>query len=243
MHCRMPAPGRGGREETGELGNSAVMICSVRIRPPRSGTAVAARTGSMTRPGATTFATPRHRDSGPRKRSAAAVQRQPSRAHRLFPARRRPRVPHLLHDRPWQRAGQRVPRPRHDALRPSRGVGGQPSGLARGPSGRRLASRRGTTLTRTLRSASRQKEPPAAFADDRARRACCSTRLAADRGFTIRSPLTGVFICRRRRALSRLRAAPDGNSNVTSTLSARIGRGAPISRSPWAPRMVRGISV
>src|SRR5205807_1354740 len=32
-------------------------------------------------------------------------------AHRLFPARRRPRVPHLLHDRPGQRAGQRDPRP------------------------------------------------------------------------------------------------------------------------------------
>ena len=55
-------------------------------------------------------------------------------AHRLLPARRRPRVPHLLHDRPWQRAGRRVPRPaRHDALRPPRGVGGQPRGLARGP--------------------------------------------------------------------------------------------------------------
>ena len=52
--------------------------------------------------------------------------------HHLLPARRRPRVPHL-HDRPWQRAGQRVPRPaRHDALRPRRGVGGQPRGLARG---------------------------------------------------------------------------------------------------------------
>ena len=50
-----------------------------------------------------------------------------------LPARRRPRVPHLLHDGPWQRAGRRVPRPaRHDALRPSRGVGGQPRGLARG---------------------------------------------------------------------------------------------------------------
>ena len=35
---------------------------------------------------------------------------------------------------PRQRAGQRVPRPaRHDALRPPRGVGGQPRGLARGP--------------------------------------------------------------------------------------------------------------
>ena len=55
-------------------------------------------------------------------------------AHRLLPARRRPRVPHLLHDGPGQRAGQRVPRPaRHDALRPPRGVGGQPRGLARGP--------------------------------------------------------------------------------------------------------------
>ena len=58
-------------------------------------------------------------------------------AYRLFPARRRPRVPHLLHDGPWQRAGQRVLRPaRHDALRPRRGVGGQPRGLARD---RRLA--------------------------------------------------------------------------------------------------------
>jgi hypothetical protein len=63
------------------------------------------------------------------------------RAHRLLPARRRPRVPHLLHDGPWQRAGRRAPRPaRHDALRPPRGVGGQPRGLARGPSGR-LAGR------------------------------------------------------------------------------------------------------
>ena len=58
-------------------------------------------------------------------------------SHRLFPARRRPRVPHLLHDGPGQRAGQRVLRPaRHDALRPPRGVGGQPRGLARGPPGR-----------------------------------------------------------------------------------------------------------
>src|SRR5204863_3778300 len=41
----------------------------------------------------------------------------------------------------WQRAGQRVLGPaRHDALRPPRGVGGQPRGLARGPSGR-LAGR------------------------------------------------------------------------------------------------------
>ena len=55
-------------------------------------------------------------------------------AHRLLPARRRPRVPHLLHDRPRQRAGQRVPgSARHDALRPPRGVGGRPRGLARGP--------------------------------------------------------------------------------------------------------------
>ena len=61
--------------------------------------------------------------------------------HRLLPARRRPRVPHLLHDGPWQRAGRRVLGPaRHDALRPPRGVGGQPRGLARGPSGR-LAGR------------------------------------------------------------------------------------------------------
>src|SRR5439155_20053125 len=52
-----------------------------------------------------------------------------------------PRVPHLLHDGPWQRARQRVLGPaRHDALRPPRGVGGQPRGLARGPSGR-LAGR------------------------------------------------------------------------------------------------------
>ena len=62
-------------------------------------------------------------------------------AHRLLPARRPPRVPHLLHDGPWQRAGQRVPGPaRHDALRPPRGVGGQPRGLARGRCGR-LAGR------------------------------------------------------------------------------------------------------
>ena len=57
-------------------------------------------------------------------------------ANRLFPAGRRPRVAHLLHDRPGQRAAQWVPRPAgHDALRPPRGVGGQPRGLARGPSG------------------------------------------------------------------------------------------------------------
>ena len=64
----------------------------------------------------------------------------------LLPARRRPRVPHLLHDGPWQRAGQRVLRPaRHDALRPRRGVGGQPRGLARG-----AATRAGTgARTRT----------------------------------------------------------------------------------------------
>ena len=55
-------------------------------------------------------------------------------AHRLLPARRRPRVPHVLHDGPRQRAGRYVSRPaRHDALRPPRGVGGQPRGLARGP--------------------------------------------------------------------------------------------------------------
>ena len=49
--------------------------------------------------------------------------------HHLLPARRRPRVPHLLRDGPWQRTGQRVPRPaRHDALRPRRGVGGQARG-------------------------------------------------------------------------------------------------------------------
>ena len=52
-----------------------------------------------------------------------------------------PCVPHLLHDGPWQRAGQRVLGPaRHDALRPPRGVGGRSRGLARGPSGR-LAGR------------------------------------------------------------------------------------------------------
>ena len=51
-----------------------------------------------------------------------------------FPARRGPRVPHLLDDRPGQRAGRRILRPaRHDALRPPRGVGGQPRWLARGP--------------------------------------------------------------------------------------------------------------
>src|SRR5437660_3170850 len=50
---------------------------------------------------------------------------------RLLRARRRPRVPHLLHDRPWHRTGQRFARPaRHDALWPSRGVGGQPRRLA-----------------------------------------------------------------------------------------------------------------
>ncbi len=55
-------------------------------------------------------------------------------AHHVLPARRRPRVPHLLHDRPGQRAGRHDPRTaRHDALRPPRGVGGQPRGLARGP--------------------------------------------------------------------------------------------------------------
>ena len=49
-----------------------------------------------------------------------------------LPARWRPRVPHLLHDGPWQRGGQRLSRPaRHDALWPRRGVGGQPRGLAR----------------------------------------------------------------------------------------------------------------
>src|SRR6266511_4612864 len=72
-------------------------------------------------------------------RGGAAFRRRG--AHHLLPARRRPRVPHLLHDRPRQRAGRRLPRPdRHDALRPPRGVGGQPRGLARGPSGR-LAGR------------------------------------------------------------------------------------------------------
>ncbi len=58
-------------------------------------------------------------------------------AYHLLPARRRPCVPHLLHDRPWQRAGQRFPVPaRHDALRPPRRVGGQPRGLAQGSSSR-----------------------------------------------------------------------------------------------------------
>ena len=53
--------------------------------------------------------------------------------HHLLPARRRPRVPHVLHDWPWQRAGQRVLRPaRHDALRPPRRMGGRPGRLARG---------------------------------------------------------------------------------------------------------------
>ena len=53
--------------------------------------------------------------------------------HRLLPARRRPRVPHLPHDRPRQRARRRERRPAgHDALRSGRGVGGQPRGLARG---------------------------------------------------------------------------------------------------------------
>ena len=48
-------------------------------------------------------------DAAPRRRGA----------HHLLPARRRPRVPHLLHDGPGQRAGRRVPGPaRHDALRP-----------------------------------------------------------------------------------------------------------------------------
>src|SRR5207248_3593096 len=61
--------------------------------------------------------------------------------HHLLPARGRPGVPHLLHNGSWQRAGQRIPRPaRHDAVRPPRGVGKQPRGLARGPSGR-LAGR------------------------------------------------------------------------------------------------------
>jgi hypothetical protein len=41
--------------------------------------------------------------------------------YHLLPARRRPRVPHLLHDGP------------------PRGLGGQPRGLARGPSGRLVA--------------------------------------------------------------------------------------------------------
>ena len=58
-----------------------------------------------------------------------------------FPSPRRPRVPHLLHHGPGQRTGRRVLGPaRRDALRPSRGVGGRPRGLARGPSGR-LAGR------------------------------------------------------------------------------------------------------
>ena len=53
-----------------------------------------------------------------------------------FLPRGRPRVPHLLHDRARNRAGRRLLRTaRHDALWPWRGVGGQPRGLARGPSG------------------------------------------------------------------------------------------------------------
>src|SRR5262249_54617197 len=62
-------------------------------------------------------------------------------AYCLLPARRRPRLPHVLHDGPWQRDGRYVAGPaRHDAVRPPRGVGGQPRGLAGGP-GRRLAGR------------------------------------------------------------------------------------------------------
>ena len=66
----------------------------------------------------------------------------------LLPARRRPRVPHLLHDGPRQRGGQRVLRPaRHDALRPRRGVGGQARGLARGAATRAGTGARTRTAT------------------------------------------------------------------------------------------------
>ena len=62
----------------------------------------------------------------------AAGRRGDGVPHQL-PARRRPRVPHLLDDGPRQRADQPVLRPaRHDALRPRRGVAGQPRGLAGG---------------------------------------------------------------------------------------------------------------
>jgi predicted dithiol-disulfide oxidoreductase (DUF899 family) len=45
----------------------------------------------------------------------------------LLPARRRPRVSHLHHDRPRHRSGQLVLRSAgHDALRPRRGVAGRP---------------------------------------------------------------------------------------------------------------------
>ena len=68
-------------------------------------------------------------------RGGAALRRRG--AHHLFSARWRPRVPHLLHHGPGQRADRCDPRPaRHDALRPPRGVGGQPRGMARGPSSR-----------------------------------------------------------------------------------------------------------
>jgi hypothetical protein len=73
-----------------------------------------------------------HEKAHTREGDALAALRRRG-AHHLFPARRRPRVPHLLHDGPGQRAGRRDLRPaRHDALRPRRGVGGQPRGLARG---------------------------------------------------------------------------------------------------------------
>ena len=66
------------------------------------------------------------------------------RTHHLFPARRRPRVPHLLHDRPWQRASRLVFGPaRYDALWPRRGVGGQARGLAEGATVLVLALGRG----------------------------------------------------------------------------------------------------
>jgi hypothetical protein len=53
----------------------------------------------------------------------------------------RPSLPHVLDDRPGQRAGQRVTRlTRHDSLRPPGGVGGRLRRLARTP-GCRLARR------------------------------------------------------------------------------------------------------
>ena len=82
----------------------------------------------------------------------------------LLPARRRPRVPHLLHDGPRQRAGRPVLRPaRHDALRPRRGVGGQPRGLARGPErgSRRWARRAAAGTGARTRTGTRPGARPA----------------------------------------------------------------------------------